>query len=209
MHAKRPGVGGRRNRRGFTLVELVVVVGIIAILLSVAGYQVTRSRRRVTLERAVVDLQGRLAEAQSLAAVAGSRLGPHLNAPRLVYAGNCPVAAGQAGPDHPQLWISFNGNTAEIPTQITYDPATDELTAQCETFDVAAVTQAAGAFNEPAAPVTFAFSPSGRLIGAPSVYVEVGSATDNKTYGMRILPSGIMCPASTLGGPLCDEDAGP
>ena len=87
--------------------------------------------------------------------------------------------------------------------------SSDQVRVTCEIFDLSAVTQTGGVFNAPAAPVVFAFAPSGRTITpagpAAPLYFELGSPTDSKTYGLRILPSGIMCPASAPGGPLCDE----
>lgn len=185
----------------------MVVIGIVAILMGVAAFQLTQSRRRVTLERALFELHSRLLHAQSLAAVAGSRLGVGRVAPRLVHRNGCTVDPA------PQLWVRINGSTVELPAQLEYDDAADTLFVDCDTVDVTAITQTNGVLNEPTAAVVFAFLPSGRTVvqgGPPApVYIEVGSAGDPKTYGLRILPSGVICPASTLGGALCDEEVGP
>lgn len=187
-----------------------MVIGIIAVLLAVAAYQITRSRERVSLERALLDLQGRIVRAQSLAAVAGSRLGVMRDpvSPRLAYDASCtndPLL---------QLWVRFNGGgTVEIPSRLEYNAGTDQVTVFCETFDLGVETQTTGVFNAPPPATVFAFAPSGRTVTpagpvAP-IYVQVGNPADSQTYGFRILPSGIVCAASVAGGALCDEDLGP
>lgn len=185
----------------------MVVVGIIAVLLGVAAYNITRSRRRIGLERAVSELEWRVSRAQSLAAVAGSRLGPpRTGTMRVVYGANC------TNDPQGQLWVRYLGsNTFEIPEAVNYNAATDQITVSCEVYDVTGRTPNA-TVAAPAAPQTFAFAPSGRLL-APAgpvapVFLQLADNTgDSKTFGFRILPSGIMCPASVATA--CDEETGP
>ena len=190
----------------------MVVIGIVAIVVGVGAYNITRSRRRVSLERATEQLASRVQKAQALAAVAGSRLGPVRDpqpgrGQRLAYGANC-----TADPTL-QLWVRFlPGQRVEIPAELVYDDATDVLTVNCEIFDLTAVTSGLGTIGLPAPGAVFGFSPAGRLIvpaGAPApIFVQLVGTTDNHTYGFRVLPSGIVCRASTVGGALCDQETG-
>ncbi len=204
----------RNSTSGFTLVEMMIVVGIVAILTGVAVFNVTQSRRRVTVERALADLRGRIARAQSLAAVAGSRLGNVVGTPRFVYGAGCTAAPER------QLWVRFNGGTVEIPSQLRYDDLTDELTVQCDTFDIAAETRGIGTLLAPPAGTVLGFSPNGRslTIAGPAapLYVQADTLGDTRKYGFRVLSSGVLCsamepavPAAAFAapaGPLCSED---
>lgn len=208
------GAGSVQKRRptsGFTLLELVVVVGIAATLVGLAVYQFNASRERVTIERALADFQGRVMRAQALAGVAGSRLGPvaaSAGASRFVYGPTCTDR-----PAEQQLWIRFNGATVELPSQLIYDEVADQLRVECETFDLNQITRGLGVFALPAPGFVFGFSPNGRTLTpagpAAPIFVQVSNPADYKTYAFRVLPSGVMCPATTPGGPLCDQAAGP
>lgn len=193
----------RRPARGFTLLELMVVVGIVALLLGVGAYTLGQARRRVSLERASFDLAGRIQRAQALAAVAGSRLGVLPGAQRFAYGATCTPDPEQ------QLWIRVQpGSRIEVPAQLVYDNATDVMTVDCEVFDLPVLAD--GTLASPAAGVVFGFTPAGHLVFpgvAPApVFFQVSDNTgDSKTHGFRVLNSGIICPASVQVGALCDE----
>ena len=178
-----------------------MAVAVVALVLSLAVFQLNRSRTRVTVERATMELQALASRAQSLAAVAGSRVGTA----RTVLGAGCT-------PDpNPQLWVRVRaGNVVEFPNAITYDPGTDLLTVTCDTWDRGARTNGAGNLAIPPAPAAFAFSPSGRLLNQTvpggEVFVRVAAAGDVMTYGFRILRSGVMCKSSDPADGVCDED---
>lgn len=196
----------RRPARGFTLLELMVVVGIVALLLGIGAYTLGQARRRVSLERASFDLAGQIQRAQALAAVAGSRLGVVPGAQRFAYGATCTPDPEQ------QLWIRVQaGNRVELPTQLTYNNATDVITVDCVVFDIGALAN--GTLNSPLAGTVFAFTPSGHLIAQAGavpvpVFFQVSDTEgDSKTHGFRVLNSGIICPSSNAGAgpPFCDE----
>lgn len=195
----------RRRARslGFTLVEIVVVVGIVGILGSVSVYAIQQSRENSSIERAAAMLRIRLERAQALSAVAGSRIGTN----RLAYGAGCPqVGATQ------MLWVQVDpAGTAVIPANLSYDGGTDLLTVQCETFNIANETRGFGAFSAPAALTRFTFTTDGRVVlengGTGSVYVGVRHTTRPRQFGIRVLPSGVICPSGRPNNVSCDEDA--
>lgn len=194
---------------------MMIVVGIVAILTGVSVYNVTQSRRRVSVERALADLRGRIVRAQTLASVAGSRLGNVAGAaPRFIYGAGCTAAPER------QLWVRFNGATVEIPAQLRYNDATDQLTVECDTFDITVETRGMGALLAPPAGTLLGFSPTGRSLTpagpAAPLYVQADTLGDPQKYGFRVLSSGVLCsaiepvvPAAAFAapaGPLCSED---
>jgi prepilin-type N-terminal cleavage/methylation domain-containing protein len=192
-------VARKEGTGGFTLLEVMIVVAVVAMLVALATFSVTRRQDRATVERTLVELQGRLERAQVLASVAGSRLGTA----RLAYGDGCtPAADGQ-------LWVRLDGAVVEVPSQLDFDPDTDTVTLRCEAFNIAVFSRASAAVAAPAAPTTFSFTPSGRMVNQTvpdnPVFLQL-RAPDQKTYGLRILPSGVFCRASLAGGPLCDEE---
>jgi prepilin-type N-terminal cleavage/methylation domain-containing protein len=61
-----------RKARGFTLVELMVVVAIMAVIAALASFQMSRSRPRASLAGATVELRALLHQARQQALVSGS-----------------------------------------------------------------------------------------------------------------------------------------
>ncbi len=187
--------------------ELVVTVAVIAILVSIAAYTLVRSRRRINLERANLQVKGLLEQARSLSAIAGSRVGTN----RIVYGPGCTdeAAASPGDPTQWQLWVRFAGNTLQVPTRVQ-DAGNDTLVVSCTTFNVATATGNQGVFAVPTAAGDLAFSPSGRVvlrgIPGPYAYFQISDPTDAKRFGVRVLPSGVVCQSSVAAGPpWCDE----
>ena len=202
-------MGRDRAARGFTLVELVVTVGIVALLLAMASYSLIRGRQRIGVERASLEIKGRLERARSLAAIAGSRAGTN----RLQYGATCTdqEALVPNDPSQWQLWVRVNGNAIEFPSRVLPAPGgVDRLVVECETYDVAVATNGIARLSAPVAPGLLAFSPSGRAIlqgiPGPYAYFQVEIVGDPKRYGVRVLPSGVTCQASVAAGPpWCDQ----
>jgi prepilin-type N-terminal cleavage/methylation domain-containing protein len=61
-----------RKARGFTLIELMVVLAIVVIIAAVTGISMTRARPRATLGGATIDLRGLLHQARQQALVSGA-----------------------------------------------------------------------------------------------------------------------------------------
>lgn len=182
------------------------MIGIVAILLGVGAYSYTRSRRRVSVERAAVEIRARLHKVQSLAAVAGSQLGAKRGTERLRYEG-CPTVNNSF-----QLWIRVDTDQRIIlPADLQYDPAADQVVVRCETLDLNVITNGLARFTFPPAGTQLAFTPSGRLVLVGPVaplYFEL-QGDNNDRFGFRILQSGVTCEASQdTTPPLCNEDLG-
>ncbi len=189
-----------RSRQGFTLIEVMVTVAIVAIASAMAIFMVTRNRERASLDRAMVELRNRIQRTQSLAMVAGSRLGTA----RLAFNASC---AGV--PPGNFLWIQVTSpTTVQIPFQIRYDNAADILRVDCAVFDVTAESGGNGVLDAAAVGTVFSFTGSGRVIlpggGTGPVFIAGQINGGNQRYGFRFLPSGVSC-AATVAAEICAE----
>jgi prepilin-type N-terminal cleavage/methylation domain-containing protein len=197
----------RRGAHGFTLLELMVVVGVVATVVALATFTLQRSRERAGLERSTMDLRARVERVRALAAVAGSRLGT----PRLQLDATCPP-----GPDGDltRLWVTLDpdAGTVVFPAQLRADPGADRLDVTCtawQNFGLGYGRQNAGRFWAPDDPVQFTFSATGRLLtsdGEPDLLVVIeNERREFERSGIRILPSGVVCAATDPDVP-CEED---
>lgn len=202
----------RGVERGFTIVELVVVMAIVAILGSVAVFSVIRSQNRIELDRSISDLRSEIEHVRALSRTAGSRMGTN----RLQYDASCTAAAGQL------LWINVISPTqVSIPTQLAYDDTTDLLTVTCTLWDFGGGTGAAGEAQilSPPAGRIFGFAANGRAAfptGTPPVDLFFQLQHDDGAGaphpGFRVLPAGLTCVSSEPNPPVpgvdpCDQVA--
>ena len=203
---RRTRVARRTTSRGFTLVELLITVGVIAILLSVTAYSLLRSQRRINVDRVSVRVRGLLEQARALAAIGGSRVGSN----RIEYDASC-TDESTASADDPtqwQLWVRFDGNVIEAPNRLE-DTGDDTVRVVCETFNVEDASNEQVAIVAPVAG-DIAFTPSGRTLlrGFPGTHAFIQFEDPNaaKRFGIRVMRSGVMCDASIAAGPpWCDE----
>jgi prepilin-type N-terminal cleavage/methylation domain-containing protein len=196
-----------RHQRGFTLLEMMIVVGMIAVIAALAVYQIQKQRERVSIERGIAQMRSALEESRALATVAGSRAGT----PRLVQDGSC----NWVGANQMEVQIDGPSGVINYPSSVAVDPGDPErMIVSCDNWRVADVIYGTGAgspgtvptFSSPAGVVNFAFSPSGRLVAAPGpIFVQL-QGVDSNPPGVRVLASGIMCQASDPSGAIpCDE----
>lgn len=175
---------------------MMVAVAIVGILSAVAISSLQQTRGRLNAERATVRLRGMIADAQSLAAAAGTRIGTA----NLVIGPTCGSAPGN-------IEVRFLSPTQiEVPVALTPLPPNGfgriDAQVDCQVFDLAIETDGAVTVNST--------SPTMRIFPNGRIQVQVGPNFQNgqlhmlftgvadptRPYGFTILPSGVMCQSS-------------
>lgn len=193
----------------------MVTVAILGIALALAGQSFTQATHRTRVKNAAEGLRGRLELARSLAMAAGPRLGtPQFR--------NCVNGLGPPGPDL-QITIDPGTNAYIVPVALQYaggGPTGGQFVDSiCQAFSIAAPDESNGfgqvEVNGGAAPVNLIFTGTGRLdaLTPGPFFVRIIQPLDpnqnNRSPGLRILPSGVICKATVAAGAGCDEDAPP
>jgi prepilin-type N-terminal cleavage/methylation domain-containing protein len=193
------------SRRGFTLLEAMIVVAILAIGLAIAAFSIQSSRESVSLERATAQARSAIEDARSLASIVGARAGTG----RLVPGAGC--GYWTMNPPQVELLITPGAGTIDYPARIVGVDAAGNMTLECQQWRLANVAQPGSnpTFVAPLANTSFAFTSSGRMIGpgAP-ILVRITSPTQPTINGFRILNSGVICQSSAPAPPAgfeCDE----
>lgn len=193
-------------RRGFTLLEVMIVVAIIGLVMALAGNATQTSQRRARMHEAARQFRSRLEHARTLSIAAG----PLLGTPQFV---NC---FGGGGPPGPSLLVVIDpaNNAYQIPTGLAF--AGPVLRSNCQTVQVAGGSEsrqtATITVNGGVALTPLAFTANGRLdpvISPGPIFIRFEDAAGGaaeRGYGFRILPSGVICSASGAAGAACDED---
>jgi prepilin-type N-terminal cleavage/methylation domain-containing protein len=202
-----------RMRRGFTLLEVMVVVAIIGVVMALAGTVTERSQRRARMHDAARQFRTRLEHARTLAQAAG----PLLGTPRFV---NCATGLGPGG-NALAVNVDPGLNSYQLPVSLRFNNITGNMESICQTYTVGDFTESRGmaliTVNGAAAPMPFAFSPNGRPVAAPAgpavpaigMFVRFEDSLGGETargYGFRVLPSGVICSASDPAAAACDGD---
>jgi prepilin-type N-terminal cleavage/methylation domain-containing protein len=201
------------RRRGFTLLEIVVVVAIIAILTSIGLAGLSRRTDKTRVQNAARDLAQRIAEARGIAESVGDRSG---DAARLVIDFSCPATPLPSV----SVFIDPGSNAYIVPVQIAYDSVRDQMTVVCKRYDIGSEmifseTRGLGVLRTArGGPLTISFSPTGRILRPATPdnpndwYFEVSHNTNaTERFGYRILPSGIICRSTFTDAVRCNEDA--
>jgi prepilin-type N-terminal cleavage/methylation domain-containing protein len=198
-------------RRGFTLLELMIVVGVIAILGAVGFFVVSRRTDKTAVEKAARDLQTRIAYARSLA----ENVGPRNGTPLLF---NDPSCIGGIPANTVAVSLDPTGfGSYTVPVDTRYDTTTDVMTVRCQTFNVQNESKGQGQMiTATGSPLVVAFTNLGRIDlpgstppSTAAAYMarvqRIGNPQDGG--GFRVLPSGVICRADTSAAAVdCHED---
>lgn len=191
------------KRLGFTLIEVMIVVAIIGTLVGLAAWNLNQRQQTSTVEAQASELQAAILRAQSLAAVAGSRIG---DPARLVSdPATCPGVPGGG------IWVVIAPPNYIAPAQVVYNAAADVMTVICSVNNFSVLTNNRGNISA-VSTSPFGFTSAGRLtvpFGPPPPWVFVQTqvtAQPTSRFGFRILASGVTCTSAnnTLAAP-CDE----
>jgi prepilin-type N-terminal cleavage/methylation domain-containing protein len=208
-----------RARRGFTLIEMVMVVAIIGVATALAFNNITREKERASVEDTVRDLRARIEHVRTLATQLGPRVGNPQPGDSWTYNGCGPAAlvAGGPGLGPGGLWVSLSGTSWFAPDSVTLTAGgagtnttgMTQISVTCVSGDLqqkaARTSPSVGNYTVIAAPpVLFGFTSSGRLMSAlgtpfPAPIQAIWrQQTDAHPYGFAILPSGILCTSDAV-----------
>jgi prepilin-type N-terminal cleavage/methylation domain-containing protein len=210
-----------RSHRGFTLMELMVVVAIVAMVMMMTIPSFNRARDSGRVETAVKILRGKVEHVRVLA----SEVGPHIGDPNAAAA--CPPSPAcwnysncAVGPPPGYLWVRIdNAGNYWVPNAITVNQTTGAVTVLCEQGNINQImsltTQAPPQLNYlyPTATLDFSFAGTGRVVYNPptaaptDLFFQLQNQSDNRRYGFRVFPSGVFCNASIGTNPTqCDSE---
>jgi prepilin-type N-terminal cleavage/methylation domain-containing protein len=200
-----------QQQRGFTLVEMILVVAIIIAATSLAIQNISAQKQRIGIEDVLRRLRGNIERARAISMEAASFVG----VPGAVV-GGCPAPGGPVPPS--QLWLRFDpvAMTLDYPSSITpVGPGNGRIQVACQTLSLLPLLpqDTEISFTAPLFQTWFAFAPNGRVIEpggpAPLLFSASNSLLPNgrDIYAFRLLTSGITCNATRIGGAaLCDAN---
>lgn len=189
------------DQRGFTLVELMIVIAILGLLTSLAASSFARSSSRASIHNAGMLLKSRIEHTRGLAVATGSRFASE----RLAADGSCKV-------NGTGLFIQVDLANGEynVPTALVIE---EDGSARvfCENFTLDRDSAKRARFHARTTRAVFSFTPSGRLVGADGRPTEVFLAVEDQAeplenYGFRILSSGVICRSGNSSVGACDMD---
>ena len=219
--------GARRLRRGFTLLEVMIVAAIIAILAAVTVSSYQRAAVKRDLGAAMADLEDGIRQARALAATVGGHAGS------VATFNNCTTVDGGAppgwAPTGSDVAVAINAGVeaAIVPARVI-DDLDGTFSTACRLINLAGLNLQGGTYDivsaAPVDPLVVAFTPVGRAYGA-GVNANILNAAANQVRwqfgvvqtgqnemisGVRILPSGVICrsgvPVPPTAADLCDQN---